>query len=315
MAEWWEQVLSFGAIGRVESANDEYRRLFNKAQDLSNKVERRRAEVSVVLEHLVQVKTESLPSLRRLTRIAKNLSARDRTYLPEVSGEEAPEVSLARVQVAVDAGYTAMNAGKGLAAGVSTAMGAWGLVGTFGAASTGTAISGLSGVAATNATLAWFGGGSMAAGGAGMAGGMAVIGGVVAIPTLAVMGLLAHSKANKEITKIEVESAKLDQAMDEMNKLRLVIDIAEKRAEELAGVIGKAREAFEHQLHQTHERLYPRGWLSRAWRWLRKVVGASYFAPAEVHDIQKLLQSAKAFAGILDQKVFDTNGAVQRGTR
>lgn len=315
MAEWWEQLLSFGAVGRVEDANEEYRRLFTRAKALSEKVERRRAEVSVVLGQLVEVKTESLPSLRRISRIAKNLSTKERAYLPEVAGEESPEVSLARVQVTVDAGYTAMNAAKGLAAGASTAIGAWGLVGTFGAASTGTAISGLSGVAATNATLAWFGGGSMAAGGAGMAGGAAVIGGVVALPMLAVMGFLAHSKANKEITKIEVESAKLDQAMDEMNKLRLVIDIAEKRATELTGVIGKAREAFEFQLERTHARLYPRGWLSRAWRWLRKTVGAGYFRPTEVHDVQKLLQSAAEFAAILDQKVFDENGVVQRGAR
>jgi hypothetical protein len=44
-------------------------------------------------------------------------------------------------------------------------------------------------------------------------------------------------------------------------------------------------------------------------------VGASYFAPTEVHDIQKLLQSAAEFAGILEQKVFDENGAVPRGAR
>jgi len=77
-----------------------------------------------------------------------------------------------------------------------TAFGAYSLATTLATASTGTAIAGLSGAAATNATLAFFGGGSLAAGGLGMAGGAAVLGGLVAGPALAILGIVASSKAN-----------------------------------------------------------------------------------------------------------------------
>lgn len=86
-------------------------------------------------------------------------------------------------------------AGGGVA-GAVTAFGAYSMATTLATASTGTAIAGLSGAAATNATLAFFGGGSLAAGGLGMAGGAAVLGGLVAGPALAVLGLVASSKAN-----------------------------------------------------------------------------------------------------------------------
>ncbi|MDA3062242.1 MULTISPECIES: hypothetical protein [unclassified Campylobacter] len=84
----------------------------------------------------------------------------------------------------------------GTAGGALTAFGAYSAAGWLATASTGTAISTLSGVAATNATLAFFGGGSLAAGGLGVAGGTAVLGGLVAAPALAVIGLIASSKAS-----------------------------------------------------------------------------------------------------------------------
>ena len=94
-----------------------------------------------------------------------------------------------------DVTLIASSIAKGVA-GAVTAFGAYSLATTLATASTGTAIAGLSGAAATNATLAFFGGGSLAAGGLGMAGGAAVLGGLVAGPALAVLGLVASSKAN-----------------------------------------------------------------------------------------------------------------------
>lgn len=95
-----------------------------------------------------------------------------------------------------DVTLIASSIAKGVAGGAVTAFGAYSLATTLATASTGTAIAGLSGAAATNATLAFFGGGSLAAGGLGMAGGAAVLGGLVAGPALAVLGLVASSKAN-----------------------------------------------------------------------------------------------------------------------
>jgi hypothetical protein len=62
---------------------------------------------------------------------------------------------------------------------------------------------------------------SLAAGGAGVAGGATVIGGVVAAPALAVMAILAHSNANKQIARIELEAAKIDKAIDDMGKMAI----------------------------------------------------------------------------------------------
>jgi hypothetical protein len=310
MVSWWEQILSFGAAGRVEDANDEYRRLYARAQKLAADVEDHRQAAQADMEVLVREKAESLRALKRISEIASNLDAKQRTFLPEATGGELPSVALAKVQSTLDAGSTAMAATKGLAAGVSTAFGAWALVGTYGAASTGTAIATLHGVAATNATLAWFGGGSLAAGGAGVAGGTVVLGGVVAVPILAVMAYLAHSDANKKIEKTEVESAKLDRAMDDMRKIELVISIASRRAKEMASVVGKAREGFQFQVEKVQARLYPWGWLSRGWKRLRKLLGLGYFNTQEVAEVQRLLQSAAQFAGILDQPIIDANGRV-----
>ncbi len=318
MARWWRQALTFGAAGRVEKAWHEYEGVVQEARALAIQVEQLRVAANDRLEQLVRVKVASLPALKRIRKIARNLSARDRVYVPEIAGEEAPEVALAQVEDTLSAGMAALNAAKGMKAGASTALGAWALAQTFAAASTGTAISGLSGAAASSATLAWFGGGSLAAGGLGMAGGAAVLGGIVAVPTLGIMALLAHRQANRRIAEIEKESARLESAMDDMRKLELVVRIAEQRASELIGVVEKSREAYDQEYFTTYRQLFPRGWFSKARRWARKRLwelsrgrwGGSYFREDEVRNIGKLLQIAAEFAKILDQRVFTHDGTV-----
>ncbi|MCL4822618.1 MAG: hypothetical protein KJZ57_00245 [Anaerolineales bacterium] len=309
MARWWRQALTFGAAGRVEKAWHEYEGVVQEARALAIQVEQLRVAANDRLEQLVRVKVASLPALKRIRKIARNLSARDRVYVPEIAGEEAPEVALAQVEDTLSAGMAALNAAKGMKAGASTALGAWALAQTFAAASTGTAISGLSGAAASSATLAWFGGGSLAAGGLGMAGGAAVLGGIVAVPTLGIMALLAHRQANRRIAEIEKESARLESAMDDMRKLELVVRI---------GVVEKSREAYDQEYFTTYRQLFPRGWFSKARRWARKRLwelsrgrwGGSYFREDEVRNIGKLLQIAAEFAKILDQRVFTHDGTV-----
>jgi hypothetical protein len=311
MAKWWQQALSFGAAGRIEEAAADYSRVLAHARQLAAKVEARRAEVGAILAELVSEKRSSLRVLGQIRLISRNLGLKERKLTLEAT-EEPPEVSVARIESTLDAAAYAKSAAKGIAAGASTAMGAWALVGTFGSASTATALATLSGAAAQSATLAWFGGGSLATGGAGAAGGATVLGGIVAVPALAVMAYLAHSKANKQIAKITLESAKLEKAMDDMMKLELIIDLAEQRARELTSVVSKAREAFENRFRLTYRRLYPWGWFSRAWRWLRKRLGINYFTTGEMKDVQGLLQVAAEFAHILDQKVFDADGSVRK---
>lgn len=304
-------MISFGAAGRIDKAATDYNAVLSRAQELAARVEARRAVVGRALEELVTAKRSSLRVLGKIRLISRNLGLKERKLAIEAT-EEPPEVSMARIESTLDAAEYAKSAAKGIAAGASTAMGAWALVGTLGSASTGTALATLSGAAAQSATLAWFGGGSLAAGGAGAAGGAAVLGGIVAAPALAVMAYLAHAKANKQIAEITKESAKLEEAIDAMMKLELVIDLADQRANELIGVVEKARKAFEHKFRVTYRRLYPWGWFSRAWRWLRKRMGSNYFSSEEMKDVQGLLQVAAEFAHILDQKVFDADGSVRK---
>lgn len=104
----------------------------------------------------------------------------------------------------------------GVAGGAFAAFGAYSAATTFATASTGTAIASLSGVAATNATLAFFGGGSIAAGGLGIAGGTAVLGGIVAAPALMVLGVIAGSKASKNLDEAYSNSAKANEICEQL---------------------------------------------------------------------------------------------------
>lgn len=311
MVTWWEQAISFGATGRVEAASAEYDRTFQRARSLEERLEEKRKKVADTFCTLVAVKKACLPVLGRIRLLSKNIATRDRQFVIESVGA-TPEFSAARIQRTINGGAIAQAAAKGVVAGTSTALGAWALVGSYGAASTGTALASLSGAAAQSATLAWFGGGSLAAGGAGAAGGAVVIGGVVAIPALAVMAVLAHSRANKQIAKIEIEASKVEKAIDDMMKLELVVDLAERRACELIDALRKGRSAFEHVLRDAFHRLYPRGLVSRIYRWIRKTFGLGYFQPDEIPLVQKALNVAAEFAGIIDQPVFDGSGSVRK---
>ena len=131
---------------------------------------------------------------------------------------------------------------SGVGAGVAAQAGAlWG-VSAFASASTGTAISTLSGAAAQNAVLAWFGGGAVAAGGGGVAAGGVVLGLVSVVPgllvggmTLGVVGARTKTKARKFAANVEVEIERIGLARD-------LLGAAERRIEELQGLLGRMTE-------------------------------------------------------------------------
>jgi hypothetical protein len=131
---------------------------------------------------------------------------------------------------------------SGVGAGLAAQAGAlWG-VSAFASASTGTAISTLSGAAAQNAILAWFGGGAVAAGGGGVAAGGAVLGLVSVVPgllvggmTLGVVGARTKTKAREFAAKVELEVERIGLARD-------LLGAAERRIEELQGLLGRTTE-------------------------------------------------------------------------
>lgn len=134
---------------------------------------------------------------------------------------------------------------SGAMSGTLVGLGAYGSVGMFASASTGTAIASLSGVAAKNATLAWLGGGALSAGGLGMAGGTAVLGGLVAGPAIAVTGLVMASKAEEALTNARAYESKVDQAIAQINSMKLVLKGLQANAKEMETVLRKLTTAFE----------------------------------------------------------------------
>jgi hypothetical protein len=311
LVQLWREIATFGAAGRVEDAIQRHDQLVRQAQQQATRIEQRRTEAKLVMDSLVEIKRSGVSDLALVRTISKHLGVRERQFSVEVVGVEPPAVSLARIENTLHAANLVTSAANGVAVGASSAVGAWALAGALGTASSGTALATLSGAAAQSATLAWFGGGAVAAGGLGVAGGAAVLGAVAAAPALATMALLAHSKANKDIADIEEKSIEIQRSLDEMLKLALIIDVAEQRTRELIDVLRKARQAFLHQYSVTHRRLYRWGWLSKAWKWFRRVCGRRFFSERETKDVQRLLEVTAQFARILDQRVFENDGSVQ----
>lgn len=161
-------------------------------------------------------------------------------------------------------GAGAAGAGLGIAVVTLGPTAAMGVATTFGLASTGTAISALGGAAATNAALAWLGGGALVAGGGGMAAGNAFlsmagpVGWALAGVSLLASGLLFFKNNNdkkklenlftvisyrdiksyelaiveilERIKRIDDESLKLDEAIENIQTLGLDYDLmAEKQ--------------------------------------------------------------------------------------
>lgn len=308
---FFKNLITFGASGRVEAKIEEYEDYMEVYQSKYRKMEVEREALNKQLEDLVELKVKSIKSLKRISKISKNIRGKDRDVLVRKVGNEFQTVNIQQIENTLTAGQAAINATKGVASGVSTALGAWALVSTFGTASTGTAIGTLSGVAATNATLAWFGGGAVAAGGAGMAGGALALGGLVAIPALALTGVFSHIKANKQISEIEERLIELYEAVDQIESNLLQMKLIENRTDEIQYALLKANEVFSIEFEKVYKEIYKYPVLSRSWKWVKSsVFRRNYFTDIEYQKIAYIGGIAEDFAKIIDSKVFDDNGDV-----
>jgi hypothetical protein len=80
---------------------------------------------------LISEKVASLKSLKQLTKISKNIRPKDRDVLYRKFGSEVEQINFDKINETISAREIAMNATKGVSAGVSSALGAWALVSTF----------------------------------------------------------------------------------------------------------------------------------------------------------------------------------------
>ena len=103
MAKWYQEAVSFGAVGRVERSVADYRSVLRQAQRLARGLETRCTKTNIVLEELASVKKACLPVLARVQRIARNLGTKSRQFMVEPPGKDPPALSFARIQESLDA--------------------------------------------------------------------------------------------------------------------------------------------------------------------------------------------------------------------
>ncbi|MBQ7176622.1 MAG: hypothetical protein IJS08_04335 [Victivallales bacterium] len=189
---------------------------------------------------------ESSNKLRRVDMLMKDVNGLSDLNLTPETIKELKELN--DVATTLTTG-----AATGAIAGALTAFGAYGAAGTFAAASTGTAIASLSGAAATNATLAFFGGGSLAAGGLGIAGGTMVLGGLVAGPALAIMGLVAGSKATANLENARSNRSIAEKTAAECKTMVTTCEAIQGRAHLYIHIIDKLEQYFTPLLDRMDE--------------------------------------------------------------
>lgn len=304
--EIFKNVVTFGAEGRIKKKINEFDNLKNKYNKLYKEMENKKNNVNKILEKLIKIKVQSVQDLKKINEISKNLKGKDREVLQRKVGNEFENVSFEKIKDTISAGETAINATKGVSAGLSTALGTWALVSTVGTASTGTAISSLSGAAATNAILAWFGGGSVAAGGGGMAAGTAILGGIIVVPALALTGVFNHLNANKKIKEIEEKMKEMIDALDKLKKNILRLDLIEERSTELINSLEKSRKVFKIEFEKVYNKIYPIPILSKLIKNFRKkVFGVKYFSEKDVKHIAYIGGIASDFAKLIDTKILE----------
>lgn len=305
MGSFWKNIITFGAHSRIENAKISYEYLARQVSELNEKMEKRREEINSKLLQLVEVKKTCINSLKKIKKITRHLKLKDREMINLQVANTKEQINIAKVEASLDLGLAAINAGKGISAGLTTATSTYFLVGKLATASTGTAISTLSGAAATNATLAWLGGGSIAAGGGGIAAGTAVMGGLIAIPALAVMGFLSHFSANKEIKKIREKELEIYRIMDDINKNLLAFDLLEKRTLEVNQSLIKTKEVFDIEFKCIFKKIYPIPLLSRFFKRIRQLFGSDYFNEKDLSEIAYIGKIAADFAKIIDTKIIE----------
>lgn len=305
MGTFWKNVITFGAHNRIENEKRYYEYLVKQVDELNKQMEKRKVELNVQLLDIVELKKSAIQTLSQIKKITKHLKVKDREFLNLQIGNSKEEINISQIESSLELGLIAINAGKGVTAGLATATSTYFLVGKLAAASTGTAISTLSGIAAKNATLAWLGGGSIAAGGGGIAAGIAVMKGLIVIPALAVMGLLSHFSANKEIKKIKEKELEAYKIIDEIKKNLLAFDLLEQRVIEIRDSLIKTRDVFDNEFKDVYKKIYPIPIISRLLKRISQLFGKKYFSEMDLQLVAYIGKIATDFVRIIDTRVLE----------
>ncbi len=295
-----QNIITFGASGRIEKAQEAYDSLYYKYKVEVN-------QYNSLCDDLKGYATKYLPLQIKAQKLARKVNK----FIPtnEKHRENAikeigfaPE-DLQMMELSLSAGEMALNSLKGVAGGVIAGAAAptaiMGAITTFGTAGTGIAISSLSGAAATNAALAALGGGTVAAGGGGVAAGSAILSASVPIVGVAIAAIavpvFSHLSANKKIKAIEEESLKVVNEIDNVKEQKLKVNYCISRVIELTESLKKAETAFKKMYRRTCFKVYPLGFISRAIKGNGKRLSNK-----DALQVKNLLNSAKAMLLIRD---------------
>jgi len=309
LLDGFKNVVTLGKHNQLKAKLSDYRKLRKDLRSQIQVVEEKRLVVNHKLEALVEEKKKSLLALKKIKNISKNLRGKDREFTNPIYKNQTVAVQLSAINKTIAIGEGAINASKGLACGVSTALGSWALVSTYGTASTGIAIGTLSGATATNATLAWFGGGALSAGGGGMAVGTTVLGGLVVVPAIIALAALNYVSVQKKIREVSRAKLKTLREIDNQKRAELAVEALGDRIDELLVTTKKARETFLHEYKRVYKAVYPYNFISKIFKYIRsKLFEASYFTDKDLGHIQHILNVASEFRILIDQKVIDETG-------
>lgn len=309
MSEFFKNLVTFGAAGRIENAIDDYNKIYKKYTCNLEILNDRKKQCEKLAEEFVELQRAAQKYVQKLSVFTDIKSKEGREEFSMNTGIDISLISY--TERSLSAGEAIFNTALGTAGATGLASAAPGTlmwaVTTFGTASTGTAISTLSGAAAQNAALACLGGGSIAAGGGGVAAGTSVLS--AAVPIVAVVSffiitpLFSHLSANKKIAKIESESLKISKELEKIEAGKLKLDYCINRIEELKKTLRKSLEAFIAQYKKTYKIIFPLGNISMKTRQLvsklRKQTGICY-TEKEQHALHNLFKSAKATLEIRD---------------
>ena len=304
MAEFFKNLITFGAYGREEKKLIEYNALEKELDELLNQIYEQRLAVKSLFENLIYLKKNAIKELKKIEKLSKNILLKDRDILEnELDININTQIKTINSSISIAGTYL-----KSAVTSISTVAGTYALVGAVGTASTGASIASLSGAAATNATLAWFGGGSLAAGGGGMAAGTVVLGSGVGVLILASAAVFNHLKANKIIKEIGQAEIKIIQETDKCKKALLKMNIIEKNTIEITDALLKETDIFKREFKRIYKLIYPWGIFSKIKKHIIKLFTKKYFTKNDLVEIQYLSNIALNILSIVDKKIIDENG-------
>lgn len=312
MNKIFQNILTFGASGRIERAQEEYEELFKSYQTLFEEYNTAKADFEQLAQEYLKLQVKAQTLAKKIEVFIPVKNKEDREEIVRTIGFNADSMNL--IDKSLSSGEIALNTLKGVAgAGMAAAAAPtaiMGLVTAFGTASTGAAISSLSGAAATNAALAALGGGTIAAGGGGMAAGAAVLSASVPVVGAAIAAIalpvFSHLSANKKIKEIEEEMLKLTKEIDMIKGEKLKVDYCVSRLIELTASLAEAEKAYMHLFEKTYRNIFRFGIISKIIKKIQgkmKNIKGYYFTEAEQKSIHILFGSVKAMLMIRDTNI------------